>query len=106
MRLARKLLLGAATLLIVSDALLLISGRKLLVYVYDEQMVTHEGDLILPATPERRGPGYSAPYLLTTCVYWTGFKVSRMLMVDAGRCAWLSEQAQNDGQKNDRLTFL
>lgn len=90
MRLALRLLLGALLLLLFADAALLVSSRKLLVHSYEAQMVTREGDVILPASPERRGPGYSAPYAITTCVYWTGLTLSRMPLIGAAGCAWLA----------------
>jgi len=86
----RLWIIVAVGLVLALDVALLASARRLFVYSYTVESVTYEGDVILPATPDRRGPSYSEPYDLPICVYWTGVAIVRTPQVGRDPCPRLT----------------
>jgi hypothetical protein len=73
--------------LLIANMILLASGKAILVGSVTERMVAYQGDIIIPAGPNKTGPDYSRPFNLTICRYWTGVRISHLFHPkNASRC--------------------
>jgi len=65
-------------LVVVADAALIVFSSGVLIHSSSLVTVMYQGDIVLPASDDQRGPDFSKPFKSVYCSYWDGFRIKRI----------------------------